>query len=63
MHNTYYVHDVCIISFLGFHEAVGDTIALSVSSPKHLRKIKLLGDIPDDAQLEINNLYIKVNIF
>lgn len=26
----------------GFHEAVGDTIALSVSTPKHLLKIDLL---------------------
>ncbi|KAK5650646.1 hypothetical protein RI129_001675 [Pyrocoelia pectoralis] len=28
----------------GFHEAVGDTIALSVSTPKHLRKIRLLDE-------------------
>lgn len=29
-------------SISGFHEAIGDTIALSVSTPKHLRKIGLL---------------------
>ena len=33
---------------LGFHEAVGDVIALSVSTPNHLRKIGLLNDTTDD---------------
>ena len=28
----------------GFHEAIGDTIALSVMSPKHLEKIDLIDD-------------------
>lgn len=31
----------------GFHEAVGDTIALSVTTPKHLNKIKLLQNFND----------------
>ncbi|XP_077290224.1 angiotensin-converting enzyme-like isoform X2 [Arctopsyche grandis] len=43
----------------GFHEAVGDVMSLSVSTPKHLKKIGLLPDIPDDAQTEINHLYSK----
>ena len=42
----------------GFHEAVGDTIALSVSTPKHLRKIDLLpADSKDDPETEINYLF------
>ncbi|XP_052132138.1 angiotensin-converting enzyme-like isoform X2 [Frankliniella occidentalis] len=42
----------------GFHEAVGDTIALSVSTPKHLRKVGLLpADSKDDPQSELNYLY------
>jgi len=32
----------------GFHEAVGDTIALSVMTPEHLKEIKLLKDYYDD---------------
>ncbi|KAG5677065.1 hypothetical protein PVAND_006849 [Polypedilum vanderplanki] len=34
----------------GFHEAVGDTIALSVSSPKHLNRIGLLKSKGDEGQ-------------
>ncbi|XP_061377584.1 angiotensin-converting enzyme-like isoform X1 [Danaus plexippus] len=41
----------------GFHEAVGDTIALSVSSPKHLRRVGLVKGDADDEQTEINQLY------
>lgn len=42
----------------GFHEAVGDTIALSVSTPKHLRKVGLLpADTKDDPESELNYLY------
>lgn len=40
----------------GFHEAVGDTIALSVMTPEHLKKIDLLKDIHDDEEEEINFL-------
>jgi hypothetical protein len=44
---------------LGFHEAVGDTIALSVITPKHLRKIGLLDKtVPiDDHETSINFLF------
>ncbi|KAG7307995.1 hypothetical protein JYU34_006623 [Plutella xylostella] len=41
----------------GFHEAVGDTIALSVSSPKHLRRVGLSNGEAEDDQTEINQLY------
>ncbi|KAK7495707.1 hypothetical protein BaRGS_00013154, partial [Batillaria attramentaria] len=40
----------------GFHEAVGDTIALSVSTPGHLRKIGLLEAGEDNYLDEINFL-------
>ena len=32
----------------GFHEAVGDVMALSVSTPQHLYKIGLLDNVTDD---------------
>lgn len=41
----------------GFHEAVGDVIALSVATPKHLRVMGLLEDGPDDQESNINQLY------
>ncbi|XP_049869718.1 angiotensin-converting enzyme-like [Pectinophora gossypiella] len=41
----------------GFHEAVGDVIALSVSSPPHLRVMGLLEDGTDDQESNINQLY------
>lgn len=46
----------------GFHEAVGDVISLSVSTPKHLRVIGLLEDGPDDLESNINQLYKMVGI-
>lgn len=41
----------------GFHEAVGDLIALSFSSTKHLRKIGLINSKTDDQKMVLNNLY------
>nr|XP_049694506.1 angiotensin-converting enzyme isoform X2 [Helicoverpa armigera] len=41
----------------GFHEAVGDVIALSVATPKHLRVMGLLEDGPEDIEFNINQLY------
>ena len=41
----------------GFHEAVGDVISLSVSTPKHLHRLGLLEDTGDDPQVDINYLY------
>lgn len=39
-----YVH--CSIE--GFHEAIGDTMALSASTPQHLHKIGLLENLQND---------------
>ncbi|EEB18604.1 Angiotensin-converting enzyme precursor, putative [Pediculus humanus corporis] len=41
----------------GFHEAIGDVMALSVSTPKHLKKIGLLDCTDDDYESDINQLY------
>lgn len=40
----------------GFHEAVGDTIALSVSNPYHMKTIGLLPDYVDSDEAAINAL-------
>jgi peptidyl-dipeptidase A len=40
----------------GFHEAVGDTIALSVSTPQHLEKVGLLQNYADTEEDNINAL-------
>lgn len=32
----------------GFHEAIGDVLSLSVSTPSHLQKIGLLSDATED---------------
>ncbi|NXX73935.1 ACE enzyme, partial [Urocolius indicus] len=41
----------------GFHEAVGDVMALSVSTPKHLHSINLLDQVTDnEAESDINYL-------
>lgn len=41
----------------GFHEAVGDTIALSVKNPLHLTKIGLLDHYANTYEDNINALY------
>ncbi|XP_009575318.1 PREDICTED: angiotensin-converting enzyme-like [Fulmarus glacialis] len=40
----------------GFHEAVGDVMALSVSTPKHLHSINLLDQVTDNKESDINYL-------
>jgi peptidyl-dipeptidase A len=40
-----------------FHEAVGDTIALSVSTPKHLKKVNLLDNYEETEADNINALF------
>ena len=42
----------------GFHEAVGDTLALSVQTPKHLKEVGLLDQATqiDDYETSINFL-------
>lgn len=42
----------------GFHEAVGDVLSLSVSTPKHLEKIGLLKDFVLDEEARINQLFL-----
>lgn len=42
----------------GFHEAIGDVIALSVSTPKHLQKIGLLKNYESDCGARINQLFL-----
>ncbi|CAH2267102.1 jg8363 [Pararge aegeria aegeria] len=41
----------------GFHEAIGETIALSVSSPRHLQTLGLIQKSVDDTAHDINYLY------
>lgn len=41
----------------GFHEAVGDTMALSVSTPEHLKAVGLLPDYVPDEEQDINYLF------
>jgi hypothetical protein len=48
--------------FAGFHEAVGDVMSLSVSTPKHLRQIGLLeaeASKVDDYESTINYLFLQ----
>lgn len=40
----------------GFHEAIGDVLALSVATPKHLQSIGLLDKVEDNAESTINFL-------
>ncbi|KAG3268689.1 angiotensin-converting enzyme isoform X1 [Ictidomys tridecemlineatus] len=40
----------------GFHEAIGDVLALSVSTPAHLHKIGLLDHVTNDIETDINYL-------
>lgn len=42
----------------GFHEAVGDLIALSVSTPKHLQSINLLDNYEGNDKDSINSLFL-----
>lgn len=44
---------------LGFHEALSDSIILSVSTPRHLHRIGLLNNITDDYG-KIQNLNFKI---
>jgi len=46
-----------VLTCTGFHEAIGDCIAYSVNTPKHLRKIGLLKTTEDDKEATINYLY------
>ncbi|GLV45363.1 Ance-3 [Carabus blaptoides fortunei] len=41
----------------GFHEAIGEAIALSVGTPKHLQYLGLVQASVDDSSIDINYLY------
>ncbi|RZC37377.1 Peptidase M2 domain containing protein, partial [Asbolus verrucosus] len=43
---------------LGFHEAIGDLISLSVQSRKHLRKLGLLKSNKNDSEEVLNSLFM-----
>lgn len=46
------------LSFISaFHDALGDTIALSVSTPKHLQTLGLIQRPVDDTAHDINFLF------
>ena len=40
----------------GFHEAIGDLMALSVQTPRHLHQIGLLDHFDDDREGDLNYL-------
>ena len=42
--------------FLGFHEAIGDTMALSVQTPAHLESVGLLTNVSTSVEADINYL-------
>lgn len=41
----------------GFHEAVGDTISLSASTPSHLKNLGFLDEVSTDDEATLNHLY------
>lgn len=40
---------------IGFHEAVGDTITLSASTPKHLKKIGIFDELIENEGIYFYN--------
>lgn len=44
----------------GFHEAIGDVLSLSVSTPKHLHSIKLLDSLVSDSGKETKLEYTQM---
>ena len=44
----------------GFHEAIGDTIALSVENPKHLKSVGLLYTIGNNTGKSYNHLALTI---
>lgn len=43
--------------FAAFHEAIGDAIALSVATPKHLQTLGLIQKSVDDTAHDVNFLF------
>ena len=44
--------------FVGFHEAVGDVLSLSVSTPRYLKNIGLRSEVLIDPENDINFLML-----
>ncbi len=44
------------VAFAGFHEAIGDTMALAVQTPAHLESINLLSNVSTSHESDINYL-------
>lgn len=49
--------DIFVIYFLAFHEAIGDAIALSAATPKHLQTLGLIQKSVDDTAHDVNFLF------
>ena len=48
---------ICSFLFLiGFHEAIGDTMALAVQTPAHLQSVGLLSNVSPSNESDINYL-------
>lgn len=49
------IHIKCLFIYIisAFHEAVGDTISLSVTTPKHLRAVGLITAIDDEGRFDL----------
>lgn len=45
----------------GFHEAVGDVLSLSVSTPRHMERMGLLKKVMLDDRTHINKLFLTVS--
>jgi hypothetical protein len=46
----------CTSFYLGFHEALGDLLALAVTTPEHLNSVGLLPEVPTSEKADINYL-------
>lgn len=50
-------HTKTNVLFAGFHEAVGEAVALSIASPRHLQDLGLIQSSVDDVPHNINSLF------
>lgn len=50
------------IEFSGFHEAIGDVLALSVSTPSHMAKIGLTSNQDDISEESTINYLMQVGL-
>lgn len=56
-HGTINVFHLQCYLVLGFHEAIGDAIGLSVSTPQHMQTLGLVSKSVDDLAHDVNYLY------